>query len=153
MAGRNSLTSVFCVVCIFIVILDLRIFATDSSIVGTCDSEESEEGFCDSADENKYLENVEFHESKLEGNEAAKTSFEDPAKVEISRNEVNDSLTESRDKQIHFIDNSTNEWLGLQIPVVDGVQVSVVLLVTGYFARHGTANSPTLKLSCSYEEE
>ena len=186
MAARNRLTLACYVICVIIGSLELRSDATDIS-PGTCDSEETEEGFCDSKDENKYLENIEisgdkfeperernkavkissedssqveissndvngsltdkqmesknenkylenieisgekFHESAKERNEGVKTSSENSAKCEMSRSEVNDSSTESVDKQMDVTDNSTNEWLGLQIPVVDGVRVSVVL--------------------------
>ena len=112
----------------------MRINATDlSSSLGTCDSEDSEDGFCESKDENKYHEtdsdisDEEFHKSNLEKNEAIKTSSEDLAKVEVSSDEADDSLLESEDKQMFVTENSTNEWLGLQIPVVDGVRVSLVL--------------------------
>ena len=121
-------------ICIFITVWDLRIDATDlSSSLGTCDSEDSEDGFCESKDENKYLESdsdisdEKFHKSKLEKNEAVKTPSEDLAKVEGSSSEADDSLLESEDKQMFATENSTNEWLGLQIPVVDGVRVSLVL--------------------------
>lgn len=136
MADGICFTSVFCVICIFITVWDLRINATDlSSSLGTCDSEDSEDGFCESKDENKYLESdseisdEEFYKSKLEKKEAVKTSSEDLANVEVSSSEANDSLSESEDKQIFVTENSTNEWLGLQIPVVDGVRVSRCLVL------------------------
>ena len=134
MADGICFTSVFCVICVFITVWDLRINATDlSSSLGTCDSEDSEDGFCESKDENEYLESdsdisdEKFHKSKLEKNEAVKTSSEDLAKVEVSSSEADDSLSESEDKQMFVAGNSTNGWLGLQIPVVDGVRVCLVL--------------------------
>lgn len=187
MAARSRLTLACYVICVIIRSSELRIDATDNS-PGTCDSEETEDGFCDSNDESKYLENIEisgdkFHEPERERNKAVKIFSEDSTQVEISSNDVNDSLkdkqmdskdenkylenieisedkfhesvkernpgvkissensakgevyssevndssTESADKQMDVTDNSTNEWLGLQIPVVDGVRVSVVL--------------------------
>ena len=132
MADGICFTSVFCVVCIFSTVWELRINATElSSSLGTCDSEDSEDGFCESKDENKYLgtdseiSDEEFHKSMLEKNEAVETSSEDLAKVEISGSEVDDSLSQSEDKEMLVTQNSTNEWLGLQIPVVDGVRVSL----------------------------
>ena len=146
MTGENYLTFVGCAICILIGLCDLRIDATDPSLsMGTCDSEESENGlnFCDSNDEHKYLGNrevsdVESQDSTLEGNEPVTTSSENSTNMEtlnnnlnesLSESENNESLSESEDKQIDVTNNSTNEWLGLQIPVVDGVRVSVVFVI------------------------
>lgn len=133
MADRRSFNFVCCVLCILISAKSLGVDATDNSLRhGTCDIEEGEDGFCDSEDENMYLENIEI--SDLKNTEACLQNKED---VEISsesslaekpRNEDDNSLSEVVDKQIHVINNSTNEWLGLQIPVVDGVRVSVSFL-------------------------
>jgi len=132
MARRNYLVWTYFVWCILIGLLDLRIDGKDSSIkLGTCVNEESEDGFCDSNDENKYLENNEnLHAeetkgSTLLGQEEITTFIENQSvKVNISESEVNKSLSRSEDKQTDIADNSTNEWLGLRIPVVDGVEVS-----------------------------
>ena len=131
--GRgNYLVWTYFLLCILIGLFDLRIDGTDSSIkLGTCVNEESEDGFCDSNDENKYLENNEnLHaeqtkESTLQGQEEIATFIENQSvKVNISESEVNKSLSGSEDKQTDIADNSTNDWLGLRIPVVDGVEVS-----------------------------
>ena len=159
---------------------NLEVDATDNPLRhGTCGVEEGEDGFCDSGDENMYLENVDILElkgtgSSLQSKEAVE-SFSDDSTVEKTSNEDgkslfdrkdenvyrenfvisdlkdsgtslqnkdgvdissegslaekpsngnNNSLLEAGDKQIQVINNSTNEWLGLQIPVVDGVKVS-----------------------------
>ena len=132
MARGNYLLWTYFLLCILIGLFDLRIDGTDSSIkLGTCVNEESEDGFCDSNDENKYLENNEnLHaeqtkESTLQGQEEIATFIENQSvKVNISESEVNKSLSGSEDKQTDIADNSTNDWLGLSILVVDGVEVS-----------------------------
>ena len=133
MARGNHLVWTYFVLCILIGLFDLRIDGTDSSIkLDTCVNEESEDGFCDSNEENKYLENNEnLHaeqtkESTLPGQEEITTFIENQSvKVNISESEVNKSLSGSEDKQTDIADNSTNDWLGLRIPVVDGVEVSI----------------------------
>ena len=132
MARKNYLVWTCFVWCILIGLFDLRIDGKDSSIkLGTCVNEESEDGFCDSNDENKYLENNEnLHAeenkgSTLLGQEEITTFIENQSvKDNISESEVNKSLSGSEDKQTDIADNSTNDWLGLRIPVVDGVEVS-----------------------------
>ena len=132
MARKNYLVWTCFVWCILIGLFDLRIHGKDSSIkLGTCVNEESEDGFCDSNDENKYLENNEnLHAeenkgSTLLGQEEITTFIENQSvKDNISESEVNKSLSGSEDKQTDIADNSTNDWLGLRIPVVDGVEVS-----------------------------
>ena len=132
MARKNYLVWTCFVWCILIGLFDLRIDGKDSSIkLGTCVNEESEDGFCDSNDENKYLENNEnLHAeetkgSTLLGQEEITTFIENQSvKDDISESEVNKSLSGSEDKQTDIADNSTNDWLGLRIPVVDGVEVS-----------------------------
>ena len=132
MARKNYLVWTYFVWCILIGLFDLRIDGTDSSIkLGTCVNEESEDGFCDSNDEDKYLENNEnLHAeetkgSTLLGQEEITTFIENQSvKDDISESEVNKSLSGSEDKQTDIADNSTNDWLGLRIPVVDGVEVS-----------------------------
>ena len=52
------------------------------------------------------------------------TTFIENSEVNISESEVNQSLLGSEDKQTDIADNSTDDWLGLRIPVVDGVEVS-----------------------------
>lgn len=88
----------------------------------------------DSKDENMYPENVVISDLKDTG-----ASLQNKDYVEIASevslgekpsSEDDNRLSEVGDKQIHVIDNSTNEWLGLQIPVVDGVRVSVSFLLT-----------------------
>ena len=180
MADRRSFNLVCCVLCILINTKSLRVDAADKTLRhGKCDIEESEDGFCDSENENMYLENVDvsdlkdtgaslqnkkevesFPEDSLEektssedGNtlfdskdenvylenveisdlKDTEASIQNKKDVEISwedlpvekpSTEDDSSLSEVVDKQIHVINNSTNEWLGLQIPVVDGVKVS-----------------------------
>ena len=179
MADKRSLDLIYCLLCILISTKCLGVNATDKSLRhGTCGIEDGENGFCDSGDENMYVDNVEisdlndteaslqnkeveiFSEDSLvekTGSEDGKSLFDrkheninrenvDPPDskdtgaslqnkddVEISsegslaekpRSEDGNSLSEVSDKQIHVIHNSTNEWLGLQIPVVDGVKVS-----------------------------
>ncbi|KAM7444632.1 hypothetical protein ABFA07_006733 [Porites harrisoni] len=133
MARRNYLVWTYFVWCIFIGLFDLRIDGKDSSIkLGTCVNEENEDGFCDSNDENKYLENNEnLHAeetkgSTLLGQEEITTFIENSVNVNISESEVNKSLSGSEDKQTEIADNSTNDWLGLRIPVVNGVEVDHV---------------------------
>ena len=131
MARGNYLVWTYFVWCIFIGLFDLRIDGKDSSIKqGTCVNEENEDGFCDSNDENKYLENNEnLHAEETKGStllrqEEITTFIENSVNVNISENEVNKSLSGSEDKQTDNADNSTNDLLGLRIPVVDGVKVS-----------------------------
>ena len=131
MARKNYLVWTYFVLCILIGLFDLRIDGKDSSIkLGTCVNEENEDGFCDSNDENKYLENNEnLHAeetkgSTLLGQEEITTFIENSVNVNISESEVNKSLSGSEDKQTDNADNSTNDLLGLLIPVVDGVKVS-----------------------------
>lgn len=129
MADTICFTSVFGAMCIFIIIWDFGINASDLSLsLGTCDSEEREDAFCESQDKNKYLKNIDvsgeaFHEARLEETEAIKISPENMAKVEISSIGINESLSEIRDQQVHVNETYVNQWLGLQIPVVDGVKV------------------------------
>ena len=145
MADTICFTSVFGAMCIFIIIWDFGINASDLSLsLGTCDSEEREDAFCESQDENKYLKNIdvsgeEFHEAKLEETEAIKTPSENIAEVEISRRGINESLSEIRDQQVH--ENSTNQWLGLQIPVVDGVKVQLSVFIQKF--RNNFINQST----------
>ena len=82
----------------------------------------------DSKHENMYHENVDISDSKGTGanllnKDDVQISSED-SQAETPSSEDDKSLSEVSDKQIHVINNSTNEWLGLQIPVVDGVRVS-----------------------------
>ena len=73
----------------------LQIKAKDISIhQHTCDSDENEEGFCDTIDEIKYVQNDEIVDLK----------------EEIPRIQ------------------KTEQWIGLQIPVVDGIKASLILL-------------------------
>lgn len=133
MADKTSLTSMFCALCLLVFINGFRVDCTDiSSSFGTCDTEESEDDFCESGDGNLYLTNVKVstedsQKAKPERVVASKIYSEATATEEISKGEVNDSLSEHQDKQIQDTDNSTNDWLGLQIPLVDGVRVCLVL--------------------------
>ena len=180
MADRRFLNFLCCLLCTLTSTKNLEVDATDNPLRhGTCGVEEGEDGFCDSGDENMYLENVVILELKGTGarlqNKEAVESFSDDSTVEKTSNEDgksvfdrkdenvyrenvvisdlkdsgtslqnkdgvdissegslaekpsngnNNSLSEAGDKQIQVINNSTNEWLGLQIPVVDGVKVS-----------------------------
>ena len=130
MARKNYLVWICFVWCILIGLFDLRIDGKDSSIkLGTCVNEESEDGFCDSNDENKYLENNEnLHAEETKGSTLQEqeeiTTFIENSEVNISESEVNQSSLGSEDKQTDIADNSTDDWLGLRIPVVDGVEVS-----------------------------
>lgn len=181
MAARRSLTLVCFVLCILISTRSLKADTTDKSQRhGTCAVEKGEDhGFCDSENENMYLENVDISdlketETSLQNKEGVEISSEDspvektssengnslfdrkdenvdfesvemsdlkdtgaslPTKdnvvislegslLEEPSSEDGNSLLEINDTQIHDINNSTNEWLGLQIPVVDGVRVS-----------------------------
>lgn len=141
MARRNYLVWTYFVWCILIGLFDLRIDGTDSSIkLGTCVNEESQDGFCDSNDENKYLENNEnSHAEETKGStllgQEEITTFIENSEVNISESEVNQSLSGSEDKQTDIADNSTNDWLGLRIPVVDGVEVSTksAFYICNYF--------------------
>ncbi|CAH3172387.1 unnamed protein product [Porites evermanni] len=132
MARKNYLVWTCFVWCILIGLFDLRIHGKDSSIkLGTCVNEESEDGFCDSNDENKYLENNEnLHAEETKGSTLQEkeeiTTFIENSEVNISESEVNQSLLGSEDKQTDIADNSTDDWLGLRIPVVDGVEVGHV---------------------------
>ena len=187
MADRRSLNILCSLLCLLISTENLRVDATDNPLrYGTCGiGEEGEDGFCDSGDENMYLENVDNSDlkgtgaslqnkeevesfsddstadkassedgkslfdstdenvydknvviSELKDTEASLQSNED-VKIasegflaEKPSNEDGNSLSEASDKQIHHINNSTKEWLGLQIPVVDGVEVSASFLLT-----------------------
>lgn len=180
MAARRSLNLVCFFLCVLISTRSLRADATDKSQRhGTCAVEEGEDGFCDSENENIYLENVDISdlkgtEASLQNKEGVEISSEDspvektssengnslfdrkdenvdfesvemsdlkdtgaslPTKdnvvissegllLEEPSSEDGNSLLQINDTQIHDINNSTNEWLGLQIPVVDGVRVS-----------------------------
>lgn len=130
MADRRSLSFICCLLCLLINTKNLVVDATDNNPLrhGTCSVEEGEDGFCDSGDENMYVENVDISDLKDAG-----ASLQNKDDVEISSEGSpaetpstgdDNSLLEVSDKQFHVINNSTNEWLGLQIPVVDGVRVS-----------------------------
>lgn len=180
MAARRSLNLVCFVICVLISTRSLRADATDKSqLHGTCAVEEGEDGFCDSENENMYLENADISdlkdpEASLQNKEGVEISSED-SPVEKTSSENGNSLFDRKDEtvdfenvemsdlkdtgaslptkddvvissegslleepssedgnrvleindtQIHDINNSTNEWQGLQIPVVDGVRVS-----------------------------
>ena len=133
MEDKTSLTSVFCGLCLLIFINGFQVECTDiSSSFGTCDTEESEDDFCESGDKIKYLTNIkvateELQKAKPERVVASNIYSETIATEEISKAEVSNFLSEHQDKQIQDSDNSTNDWLGLQIPLVDGVQVCLVL--------------------------
>ena len=177
MADRRSLSFICCLLCLLINTKNLVVDATDNNPLrhGTCSVEEGEDGFCDSEDENMYVENVDNSDLKDAGaslqNKEEVESFSEDSPVEKRSNSLFDnkhenmhrenddvsdfkdagaslqnkddveissegspaetpstgddnSLLEVSDKQFHVINNSTNEWLGLQIPVVDGVRVS-----------------------------
>ena len=177
MADRRSLSFICCLLCLLINTKNLVVDATDNNPLrhGTCSVEEGEDGFCDSGDENMYVENVDISDLKDAGaslqNKEEVESFSEDSPVEKRSNSLFDnkhenmyrenddvsvfkdagaslqnkddveissegspaetpstgddnSLLEVSDKQFHVINNSTNEWLGLQIPVVDGVRVS-----------------------------
>ena len=177
MADRRSLSFICCLLCLLINTKNLVVDATDNNPLrhGTCSVEEGEDGFCDSGDENMYVENVDISDLKDAGaslqNKEEVESFSEDSLVEKRINSLFDnkhenmhrenddvsvfkdagaslqnkddveissegspaetpstgddnSLLEVSDKQFHVINNSTNEWLGLQIPVVDGVRVS-----------------------------
>lgn len=129
MADGKFFNFVCCLVLILISARSLQIKAKDVSIRhNTCDSEENENGFCDSKDENKYLHNDEItdlkdEEPSLQKNEAVYNFSQDSTKDQPS-SEIYKSLPENNDKQVYFNSNSTEEWTGLQIPVVDGVKAS-----------------------------
>lgn len=132
MADRKTFNFICCVICILISVKNLRIDAEEfSPRLGTCDSEENEDSFCDSKDENVYLGNSDLkdHEKNLGSNEEEKILSQDlpEEKSELSTEDGN-SLSEIDDKQIHITNNFTNEWLGLQIPIIDGVRVSITFL-------------------------
>ena len=185
MADRRSSSFICCLLCILISTKNLRVDATDDPLRhGTCSVEEGDDGFCDSGDENMYLENVDISdikdtEASLRNKEEVESFSEDSPiektsnslfdskhenmyrenvdvsdlkdtgaslqnkdDVEISSegspaetpsSEDDNSLSEVNDKQIHVINNSTNEWLGLQIPVVDGVRVSDSFSLRAFF--------------------
>ena len=180
MADRRSFNFICCLLCALVSTKNLRVDATDNPLRhGTCGIEEGEDGFCESGDENMYLENVDISDLKDTGtslqNKEGVESFSEDSPVEKTSNSLFDSkyenmyrenvditdlkdtgaslqtnddvenssggspaeipsseddksLSEVSDKQIDVINNSTNEWLGLQIPVVDGVRVSDVFL-------------------------
>ena len=131
MADRKSFQVIYCVICILITVKNLRIDAEEfSPRHGRCDSEESDDNFCDSKDENMYLENsnsdLKSHGTNLQNSEEEKISSDDlPEEKPTTDSNI---LSEIIDKQMNAINNSTNEWLGLQIPVVDGVRVSLPFL-------------------------
>ena len=133
MEDKTSLTSVFCGLCLLIFINGFQVECTDiSSSFGTCDTEESEDDFCESGDKIKYLTNIkvateELQKAKPERVVASNIYSETIATEEISKAEDNNFLSEHQDKQIQDSDNSTNDWHGLQIPLVDGVRVCLVL--------------------------
>ena len=133
MEDKTSLTSVFCGLCLLIFINGFQVECTDiSSSFGTCDTEESEDDFCESGDKIKYLTNIkvateESQKAKPERVVASNIYSETIATEEISKVEVSNFLSEHQDKQIQDSDNSTNDWHGLQIPLVDGVRVCLVL--------------------------
>lgn len=132
MDDRKFFNVICCVICILVSVENLRIGAEEfSPRLGTCDSEENEDSFCDSKDENVYLGNSDLkdHEKNVESNEDENILSQDlpEEKSELSTENGN-SLSETDDKQIHIANNFTNEWLGLQIPIVDGVRVSVTFL-------------------------
>ncbi len=132
MADRKSLNFICCVICILISATNLRIDAEEfSPRHGTCESDESEDNFCHTEDENMYLGNSNFdindHGTNLQNNEDEKISTDDLPEEKLSTEDAA-SVSEISDKQIHLVNNFTSEWLGLQIPIVDGVRVSVQFL-------------------------
>ena len=82
----------------------------------------------DRKDENVDFESVEMSDLKDTG--ASLPTKDDlmisseGSLLEEPSSEDGNSLLQINDTQIHDINNTTNEWLGLQIPVVDGVRVS-----------------------------
>ncbi|XP_078353836.1 uncharacterized protein LOC144638515 [Oculina patagonica] len=130
MADRKSLNFICCVICVLLSATNLRIDAEEfSPRHGTCDSEESEDNFCHTEDENMYLGNsnsdIKNHGTDLQNYEDGKISTDDLPEEKLST-EDGASSSEISDKQMHHVNNFTNEWLGLQIPIVDGVGVGHV---------------------------
>ena len=133
MADRTSHRFVWFLGLVLIIARGLQIKAKDISIhQHTCDSNENEEGFCDTIDEIKYVQNDEIVDLKEEIPRIQKTeqveSLSQDLKEGQQSNEVHNNLSESNDKQVLSNSNTTTEWIGLQIPVVDGIKASLILL-------------------------
>ena len=128
MVYGTSTTSVVCAVCLLMAIRGLPIDGMDTiSPFGMCDSEDN---FCESEDKNKYLLNInvsgeEFNEGNKGKTRTSSKSDSNPTSMkETLISEVNnDSLSGIHDGQTQGTDNATGDWLGLQIPLVDGVRV------------------------------
>lgn len=100
---------------------------SEDSLVEETNSKNGNSVF-DRKDETVDFENVEMSDLKDTGanlptKDDVVTSSEGSL-LEKPSSEDGNGLLEINDTQIHDINNSTNEWLGLQIPVVDGVRVS-----------------------------